>query len=227
MASTNLGQRSKNEDAFHQSNNLFIVCDGVGGNAYGEVASKLACSSFADYISQNPATDYNNEYVNNALHYTVQQFQETENKYPETKGMATTVVLIAFHKVGASIAWLGDSRLYHIRNGKILYVTQDDSLINELRKNGQDVSNVSKNIITKSLNAKTDCQFSNHQIAKEQIQQGDYFFLCTDGVLENLDEQKIIHLFSSNPTIEQLQKNILSECADKTRDNYTFQLIHT
>jgi protein phosphatase len=226
LASTNIGKRNKNEDAFHAGNNLFIVCDGVGGAKYGEVASKLACSSFANYFNQNPSPVFGCEYLNKALSYTRQQFRETETKYPETKGMSTTVVLIAFDNDGSIIAWMGDSRLYHIRNGKILFVTEDDSLINQLSKKGEDISNVSRNIITKSLNAAKDDAFSFHGLSKEQIKTGDYFLLCTDGVLENIDEQKINRLFSDNPSLEELQKNILNQCDNKTNDNYTFQLIH-
>jgi protein phosphatase len=227
IAITNIGSRPSNQDAFFESENIFIVCDGVGGSAYGEVASKLACSSFADYFNQNPSRVYDCNYLNNALQYTVQQFQNTEAKYPETKGMSTTVVLLAADFEGIIIAWLGDSRCYHIRNGEVLFVTEDHSLINELAKQGQDVSEIKRSIITKSLCAKTESAFSLHGLSKHQIKQGDYFFLCTDGVLENITEQKINQLFSGNPVLEELQKNILSECDNKTNDNYTFQIIHT
>jgi serine/threonine protein phosphatase PrpC len=222
---TNIGSRNKNEDAFYESESLFIVCDGVGGANYGEVASKLACSSLSDYFAQNPETDYNYEYLNNALRHTIQQFQETENKYPETKGMATTVVLIAFDKVGASIAWLGDSRLYHIRNGEILFVTEDHSLVKELAKKGEDVSGIKKNIITKSLNAKTESEFSTKTIFQNKIHKNDFFFLCTDGVLENITEEILCRELNSRGTVEVKAQKIVELCEGKTSDNFTFQLI--
>jgi serine/threonine protein phosphatase PrpC len=87
---THKGSRSHNQDAFFESEKLFIVCDGVGGLSYGDVAAKLACSSFSEYFKENPAESYDCEYVNKALQYTIEKFQETVSKYPETKDMSTT-----------------------------------------------------------------------------------------------------------------------------------------
>ncbi len=135
-----LGLRTKNEDYHYTNDNLYIVCDGVGGSPYGEVASKLACSTISDFFASNPFTAFDFEYFQKALQYSIEKFKETEAKYPEMKGMSTTVVLIAFDIEGAIIAWLGDSRLYHIRpnksGAKILFKTEDHSLINDLRKQG-------------------------------------------------------------------------------------------
>lgn len=225
---TNIGSRSSNQDAYYAGENLFIVCDGVGGAAYGDVASKLACSSFADYFKHNPATIYDCAFLNKALEYTIGKFHDTENLHPEMKGMATTVVLIAFDKDGAIVAWLGDSRLYHIRNGEILFVTEDHSLINDLRRQGntdeEQLSNV-RNYITKSLCAKTEIEFSCHGIEKADIQKGDYFFLCTDGVLENVTDEILRTELNTKNSLEQKAQKIFSLCEGKTRDNFTFQII--
>lgn len=224
-AISNIGSRKKNEDFFSESEKLFVVCDGVGGNAYGEVASKLACASFADYFKQHTTDIYDCAFLNKALQYTIQKFRETENKYPETRGMATTIVLIAFDENGVIVAWLGDSRLYHVRGGKILFATDDHSLKNEMAKDGKDVSAISRNIITKALSAKTDCDFSYHGIGKEELQQGDYFFLCTDGVLENISDEILCRELATNNDFEEKAQTIFSLCEGKTKDNFTFQLI--
>lgn len=110
--------------------------------------------------------------------------------------MSTTVVLLAFDKDGAIIAWIGESQLYHIRRGQILFITEDHSLINELAKQDKDVSNIRRNIITQSLSEKGDAQFSFQSIGSSDIQKGDYFFLYTDGVLENITDEKINRIFS-------------------------------
>lgn len=228
IAKTNPGLRTSNQDAYLAGEILFIVCDGVGGAVYGDVASKLACSSFSDYFKQNPATIYDCNYLNNALRYTVQRFQETENKYPEMKGMATTIVLIAFDNDGAIIAWLGDSRAYCIRNGEIQFVTEDHSLVNELRKQGEADEEKLKgirNFITKSLSTKTENGFSFHGIGKTEVKQGDYFFLCTDGVLENITKEILCTELATDNTLEEKAQKILSHCEGKTRDNFTFQII--
>ncbi|HEY0262072.1 MAG TPA: protein phosphatase 2C domain-containing protein [Chitinophagales bacterium] len=224
-ATTNIGSRKKNEDYCYESEKLFVVCDGVGGNAYGEVASKLACASFADYFKQNSASVYDCDFLKSALQYTIQKFKETEQKYPETSGMATTIVLIAFDESGIIVAWLGDSRLYHVRDGEIRFITDDHSLKNEMAKDGKDVSTISRNIITKALSAKTDCDFSYHGISKEELQQGDYFFLCTDGVLENISDEILCRELATDNDFEEKAQIIFSLCEGKTKDNFTFQLI--
>ncbi len=229
VAGTNLGMRSKNEDAFFESENLFIVCDGVGGNAYGEIASKLTCASFSEYFEQNPIAVINEDYLNKALKYTVQKFQDTESKYPEMKGMATTIVLIAFDEAGAIVGWLGDSRLYHIRNGEILFASEDHSLVNDLRKQGNtDEAQLKtmRNFITKCVSGTAQYQLSLHRFAITEIQQGDYFFLCTDGVLENVTNEMLCAELNTQNTLEAKAQKMFSLCEGKTKDNFTFILIH-
>jgi len=226
---TDKGSRSSNQDAFFESESLFIVCDGVGGVSYGDVAAKLACSSFAEYFTANPAEIYDCDYLNKALQYTIEKFKETVNKYPETKDMCTTIVLIAFDAEGAIVSWMGDSRLYHVRpdtsGGKILFVTEDHSLINEMKKKGEDTANVSRNFITKALGANRSQELSFHGIAKQDIQSGDYFFLCTDGVLENVTDDILSDVLSSQITTEEKAGKIRELCEGKTKDNFTFILI--
>ncbi len=227
-ALTNNGSKPTNKDFHFESQNLFIVCDGVDSSPYGDIASKLACSSFSDYFIQNPATVYDCDYLNKALQYTIQQFQETESKYPEMKGMATTIVLLAIDFEGVIIAWMGDSRLYHIRNGQILFVTEDHSLVNNLRKQGETSEEELKNIrnfITNSLSANSKGNFSSHGIPKKEIQKGDYFFLCTDGVLENITDEILCNELNTKNTLEEKAQKIYSLCEGKTRDNFTFQII--
>jgi len=222
---TDKGSRSSNQDAFFESDKLFIVCDGVGGVSYGDVASKLACSSFAEYFTANPAEIYDCDYLNKALQYTIEKFKETVNKYPETKDMCTTVVLMAFDADGAIAGWMGDSRLYHLRDGKILFATEDHSLINEMKKKGEDTANVSRNFITKALGANRSQELSFHGIAKQDIQSGDYFFLCTDGVLENVTDDLLTEVLGSEKTMKEKSQTIFSLCEGKTQDNFTFILI--
>lgn len=220
---TNIGSRKKNEDAFLEAEKLFVVCDGVGGSAYGEVASRLASNALAEFVQKNPVWESDAVYWNKALQYTVQKFQETERTYPETAGMSTTVVLVAFDEQGASVAWLGDSRLYHLRNEKVLYVTDDHSLKNEMAREGKDTSQISRNFITKALSAKTNYGFSFHRIT--DVRQGDFFFLCTDGVLENVTDEILSRETAANTTIDEKIQTIFSRCDGKTKDNFTFILI--
>ena len=219
---THSGLRPTNQDAFYANGNLFIVCDGVGGNAYGDIASKLACTSLSDYFKN---TSLSNEDIANAFKSTQFQFREMVGQYPEMKNMSTTAVMLALDNEKASIAWMGDSRLYHIRNGEILFVTEDHSLKNELAKKGEDVSHIKRNIITKSLSANHAVEYSLHTIPNEEIKAGDFFFLCTDGVLENVTDEFIKSHFQNGYALEKIKAFVLQECDGKTKDNYTFEII--
>ena len=225
---TNNGSRPTNQDAFHQGENLFIVCDGVGGLAYGDVASKLACASLADYFAQNPKETYNEEYLQKALQTTTKQFSELIVKHPELQNMSTTVVLVAIDQSGATVGWMGDSRFYHVRHTQILFVTEDHSLLNELRKQGNkqedELGNI-RHIITRSLSAKNNEPLATHRIAAKDIQPGDYFFLCTDGVLENITAKFLCTTLVAEDTLDEKADKLFASCEGKTKDNFTFQLI--
>jgi serine/threonine protein phosphatase PrpC len=82
-----------------------------------------------------------------------------------------------------------------------------------------------RNFITNSLSAKNQSDFSIHKISKQEIRENDFFFLCTDGVLENITLEKIESIFSRVESLENLKTTILNECEGKTKDNFTFEII--
>ncbi|MEO6282958.1 MAG: PP2C family serine/threonine-protein phosphatase [Dyadobacter sp.] len=236
---TEVGQRTNNEDsifpplnAVHKDARLFLVCDGVGGQHKGEVASLLACESLNTFFENNPVDVADDIYIKNALKFTTDQFNEKESEDKETSGMATTLTLVHFNEAGATIAHLGDSRIYQIRKGRVIRVSDDHKLVHELVKEGhiteQEAQNHSqRNVITKVISADRndtpDVKIINDVIA------GDYFFLCTDGVLELIyDDLLVYHLRETednNISDSEKLENIRLECAGKTRDNFSAYLI--
>lgn len=225
---SNSGSKPTNKDFHYEGERLFIVCDGVDGAPYGDVASKLACSSFSEFLNKKTPKPIDEECLNQALKYTIQKFKEAESQYPEIKGMSTTLVLIAFNDEDAIISWLGDSRSYHIRDGQVCFMTEDHSLINELKKQGE-VSEENlktiKNFITKSLNANCNHILSIETITKENIDGEDFFMLCTDGALENISNEAIALTFRKNKSIEGIRDDLMKLCEGKTNDNFTIQII--
>jgi PPM family protein phosphatase len=225
---TNQGSKDINEDAFFANDKLFMVCDGVGGNVYGEIASTIACTALSEYFINNASEIFTDDLINDALKHAVDVFRAHELEYPETKGMSTTVVLATFDDEGVIILWLGDSRCYHIRNGVILFETKDHTLLNEIQNPSNDgeidLKSV-RNFVTKTMSAKCNFQLSKHCIKVSEIKNGDFLFLCTDGVMENLNNEKIAELFLAASTLEGIKQNIVRECEGKTKDNYTFEII--
>ncbi len=130
------GKRKNQEDfILNYKNKLFIICDGVGGQKYGELASKLASEEFAKNINNLKLLQKNELYAK-SFENTQDAFDKHIAKYPETKEMATTMVALHFNEKNIAIMHCGDSRFYNIREGKILWQTEDHTIINELIKAG-------------------------------------------------------------------------------------------
>ncbi|MCE7059230.1 PP2C family serine/threonine-protein phosphatase [Dyadobacter sp. CY343] len=236
---TEVGQRANNEDHIYPplngvSNNtlLFLVCDGVGGQHKGEVASALACASISSYFEQNRAEVADDAYINKALRFTVDNFTRKESEDKETSGMATTLTLLHFNEAGATIAHLGDSRIYQIRNSQVIRVSEDHKLVNDLVREGhitatEAETHSQRNVITKVISA--DRMDTPDVKIINDVAPGDYFFLCTDGVLEHIhDELLAYHLRDGDDNqISDAEKleNIRLECVGRTRDNFSAYLV--
>lgn len=233
------GNRSHNEDSVFPppgratvTDRLFLVCDGVGGEHRGEVASAEACRCLSDYCLHNPQTLSSPEQLQQALDYTRRAFAEIEKQNPDTTGMATTLTLMLLLDRQAVTAHLGDSRIYQVRDGKIIYQTRDHKWVNELIASGviteeQAREHPKKNVITRVLSASRPDQADFAII--DDVRAGDYFFLCTDGVLERVYDGLLeYHLgpVSSEPaSTESIMSAIQEECEGMTNDNFSAYLI--
>ena len=218
---------------------LFMVCDGMGGHEAGEVASRTVC----DAISQSILNDGHDEDgiftrmdLLEALDSAYIALDEKDNG--AEKKMGTTLALLKFHNDGSTIAHIGDSRVYHIRPGKteketeILFMTEDHSLVNSLVKAGemtQEEARHSKqrNIITRAIQPGVDrCEADITFIT--DIKPGDYFYLCSDGMLEQdemEDGSALKRIFSNEiPTPEEKVK-ILQGATANNSDNHSAYFI--
>lgn len=238
-AVTDKGKRSNNEDAIFpppesdfQNQRLFIVCDGVGGAERGEIASDLACESISSYFkafsSNSRAID--KSFVQKAIEYTETCFEDYISNHPEAKGMATTLTLAYLGKSQITIAHIGDSRVYHIRGGQIIHKTEDHSLVNYLVKTGQLTPQAAltfskKNVILRAIQGSHN-PVEAEVVVLKNIMPGDYLFLCTDGVLERIDDEKLMEIFKKGGANCYDIKGMISDiCSEKSRDNYSFYII--
>ncbi|KAA0989252.1 PP2C family protein-serine/threonine phosphatase [Dyadobacter aurulentus] len=234
-----MGGRSNNEDSIYpipgtatSADRLFLVCDGVGGEHKGEEASFLACKHISDFFLRSGEEDISKSFVQKAVIAAREAFIETEKHDPDTAGMATTLTLLYFDNYGAVLAHLGDSRIYHIRNGKIIFQTSDHKWVNELVQSGviteeQAALHPQRNVITKVITASRADEADYMRIS--DIEAGDFFFLCSDGVLEQLYDDLLEYHLRDNPDnhpepIEILEA-VKNECAHQTNDNFSAYLI--
>jgi len=209
---------------------IFIVCDGVGGSENGEVASRIITESMAAALVKIPAEKISANLINSSLIAAKQKLVDFSKSHRLSPDMATTFCMLMLSDNKTYISWCGDSRVYHFRNGEVLYKTSDHSLVNTLVKKGeiseQDaLSHPQRNVILKAIKAdETPVETEDHWI--EDVRSGDYFLLCTDGLFENLTDKDIESLLKQNDRGNfDIIQSIQQYCLNKTRDNYSMYLI--
>ncbi|MDH6311837.1 serine/threonine protein phosphatase PrpC [Parabacteroides sp. PFB2-10] len=231
------GGRLNNEDSLYpqpetvtSNQRLFIVCDGVGGADKGEVASALACESIQSYFSTFlEEGDPSKEFIQKAIQYTEARFEDYTEQHPEAKGMATTLTLLYIGSKGVTIAHVGDSRIYHFRDGQIMYQTEDHSLVNSLVRLGkitpqEATVHPQKNVILRAIQG-TSRPAEVDVFLLQDIKEGDTFFMCTDGVLENLSDDRLSEIFKNHQATDAIKDSIVDYCNGRTRDNFSFYII--
>ncbi len=236
-----IGKRSNNEDAIFPVagsatayTNFFLVCDGMGGHSNGEIASHLAIDGFVNYfetqtLSSNNPKDLMN-FWDDALISIEEHFEQYIQVNPESKGMGTTLCLFQINDNGIAIGHIGDSRVYQIRQNQIVFVTEDHSMVNELLKTGrltqaEALNHPNKNVITRAIQGASIPTEIQYDFITD-IEVGDYFFMCTDGVLEQINDRILIDILNyDGATLEEKLKIVLEKCQSLTKDNYSGYLI--
>lgn len=230
-----LGERMNNEDAVFpasptKNDIVFLVCDGVGGQAKGEMASKLICEHFPIYLEAVNGDVGDEIILEKGLKYVEKKLQDYVLENPDSKDMASTLTIICFSKKenSAVLGWVGDSRIYHVRDGEVLFQTKDHSQVQHLLEMGEISEKEAevhpkKNIITRAVNGRNHSRIATGKI--NDIVENDFFLLCSDGILENLNNEKIKKWFKVSADPETIKNQILENAKEKTKDNYSMYLI--
>lgn len=241
-----IGKKDNQEDylwpspeSASEKNRVFLMCDGIGGLYNGEVASKSVATAIGEYLTKNIETGspVTKELFEKSLACGYDALDKADNG--ADKKMGTTMTCLVLHEKGALVAHMGDSRIYHIRptladtNGRtgIIYQSADHSLVNDLLRLGEitkdeAVNHPQRNVITRALQPNTERRHKADIFNIEDVQSGDYFFLCCDGVLEQVSNE-ILGSILSDATMddEGKIKAIKQVCDGNTKDNYTCWLI--
>lgn len=241
LAIHELGQRTNQEDtifpalgAATSTDRLFIVCDGMGGHEGGEVASQAVCealsSSLAGYRTEN--LFFNEAVLTKALAQAYQALHE-KNAGRQGRKMGTTLTLLLFHRGGVVAAYIGDSRIYHLRPSKhqLCYCTRDHSLVYDLFDAGvitrQEIkSHPQKNVITRAMMPDETTQAEPDVVFIRDVQPGDYFYLCTDGMLEQMDNVDILDIFANASLSDEEKRAKLLEATSDNADNHSAYILH-
>lgn len=218
----------------------FILCDGMGGHDAGEVASATVCEAMAESI-RNDGHDADGVFSDNDLQNALSDaFKALDEKDSgAVKKMGTTMTFLKFHNDGVTIAHIGDSRIYHIRPGKtgqdteILFQTEDHSLINDLIKVGELTKEEArhshqKNIITRAIQPHLERKPQADIYHTSDIKAGDYFYMCSDGMLEQSDMEDgttLCNIFSKEGGPDMQKVDILRDVTEDNHDNHTAFII--
>lgn len=232
-----LGRRSNQEDARYPDrdapltrNSVFVVCDGVGGQDKGEVASRTVASTVGKcmehYDSAKPFSAADFESVLRKVHREL-----TAAASGGKLEMATTMTMVYFHSGGVFTAHIGDSRIYHIRPGVgILHRSDDHSLVNALVHSGnltpeEAIDHPQSNIITRCLSpGGNDDSASVSTLQIRDVEPGDYFFLCTDGVTGCVSDEQLYEILGSSSD-DEAKIDIIESLSAGSPDNNTAYLI--
>lgn len=233
-----IGQRTNQEDSLFPSpeeapseGSLFILCDGMGGHAAGEVASQTVCSVMSRFILSHPRDDgfFEEKDFSEALECAYAALDERDTD--DERKMGTTLAFVMFHNGGCFVAHIGDSRVYHIRPSanKVLFMTRDHSLVNELIELGElsreeAKTSRQKNVITRAMQPHQDQFVRADCVNLTDLKDGDYIYMCSDGMLEQMEDREIVNILSlRKPDPEKIR--ILIGATKDNKDNHSAHLI--
>ena len=216
--------RFPNEDVPSLKQRFFIVCDGIGGCDKGEVASQTVCEAFGKALKFiDFEEDFTNKDLSHALDAAYAALDARVND--ANRDMGTTLTFVCFHGKGCTMAHIGDSRIYQIR-------PSDHSMVNMMVHNGtltpeQAINHPQSNVITRYM--EPDTSDGNRCMATVMrtidVEKDDFFFLCSDGVLQNVSDDDIVDILSSSLNDEDKMRKIAAMSKDSD-DNNTAYLIH-
>ena len=240
LAIHELGKRANQEDSIYpiegkatENDRLFLLCDGMGGHEHGEVASQSICKSLSSFLLQHAVASegLEDKLLSDALAYAYEELDKLAVA-GDTRQMGTTLTLLYFHSNGCTAAHIGDSRIYHLRPSShtILYKSRDHSLVYDLYQAGELTYEEmktfpQKNVITRAMIAGDKNHPKPDVIHISDIQPGDYFYICSDGMLEQMEDEELLDVFSANVRDEEKRQMLISETSDN-KDNHSAYIVH-
>ena len=230
-ALTHVGKvRTSNEDAFGHclDAGVFAVCDGMGGAAAGEVASRIAVDTLIERLCAVTSYENRRRVLEESIAAANRLVYAQAEMDTSLQGMGTTLVATAIQDGQALIGHVGDSRCYLFRAGQLTRQTNDHSLVDEQVRLGhmtQEDAERSplRNVITRAIGTK---QAVDAEITELKLEPGDILLLCSDGLTREVPESRITEILRGRGTIEQLCQQLIDAANDAgSHDNVTAILV--
>lgn len=235
-----VGGRSNQEDSIFPikgeadaSTRLFMVCDGMGGHENGEVASGLVCSTFGARLANIDHEAFTVDMFNDALSAAYDALDREDPNPESQRKMGTTMTFLHLNDREVVVAHMGDSRVYHVRpteSEPILYQSSDHSLVNELVRAEiitpeEALTHPRRNVITRAMQPRLESRHKADVRVFGDVMAGDYFFLCSDGVLESVSNDALVEILRRNVSDAEKIEAIRVMCQASSRDNFSAYLV--
>lgn len=218
--------RRANEDAYFARAPVFVVADGMGGAQAGEVASRLAVEAFERGLSDGAGAS-GEELLAERVQEANQRIHAMSQATQERAGMGTTITAAHVGEHDVAIAHVGDSRAYRLRGEEFTRLTEDHSLVEEMRRRGQLTAREAdehpqRSIITRALGPEPDVDVDTRSW---RGQPGDVFLLCSDGLTSMVPESRVADIVRTARTLPDAGHALIDAAnAAGGRDNITVVL---
>jgi serine/threonine protein phosphatase PrpC len=217
-------QRSANEDSLVLRPPFFAVADGMGGARAGEVASAIAAEAFEGASAAGEAAEAQLARLLREANRRIYDLAVTDESH---RGMGTTLTAAKVHDEEVSLAHVGDSRAYRMRDGGLEQITRDHSLVAELERSGQITPEAAehhpqRSIITRALGPEPDVEVDTYTLSARD---GDLFLLCSDGLTSMISDDEVAAILRTSATLDEAA-DALIKAANQSggKDNITVVL---
>ena len=226
------GNRPQNEDfiisvTLSETSSIHIVADGMGGYEHGDWASKAVAETMVNYFQQhiNVATSIE-ALIRDAVGLSNETLRTMKSQAHAKMGSTLAGLLILNDKAYAF--WVGDARIYHLRNHQIIFQSTDHSLINQMAAAGQVITPAIRqqygHIVTRAIQGNTETVLPDI-VKVSDISPTDQFILCSDGVHNVISSSLLEHLLKMNPVADDFISEVNLVCTRKGKDNYSMIII--
>lgn len=224
--------RANNQDAYHidPQGRFFIVADGMGGHAGGEQASRIATQQIQEYLLANWDSSISGQHLlEEALWRANEAILQDQQNHPERADMGTTVVVVIFPSQGSPwCAHVGDSRLYRFRESQLDQITEDHTWVARALKMGEISSDEARihpfrHVLSRCLGRE---DLHAVEVQPLDLRAGDRLLLCSDGLTEELADEKIASCIQQIPIIEKAAFSLIELAKEQGgHDNITVIIV--
>jgi protein phosphatase len=221
--------RKINEDAFLErpTQGIWVVADGMGGHAAGDVASQLVIDTILKSIEFLSPAEINTNVLVQSLKESNAMLQQMSKTQFSGKVAGSTVVVLLIKDDNYHLLWVGDSRGYLLRNGVLQQVTKDHSQVNDMVDEGVILAKDAEshplaNVITRAVGVDTEL---NVDIKSDKLLLGDVFLLCSDGLNKEVSDKEIEQVLQPGNIIDAGMALMHASLVRNARDNVTCILV--